>query len=389
MSGCERPLRKAKLKVLLLVTLSELGGAQHVVYVLARYLRSDYDMTVACAPGGFLVEKLREEQIRVVEIPELVRPLNPIRDLQAFLKLCHWMRRERFDLVHAHSTKAGLLGRLAAGLADVPIVLFTAHGWAFTEGRTYWKRWLLAQAERLAAKATAKIICVSERDRELALQFHVGRPDQLVVIHNGVNPQPFGQADGARARQQWGLEGTLVLTFVGRLATPKDPLILLKAIQNLSESKLILVGYGPLQPRVKRFIRQNGLANRVVLAGERRDIPEILAASDVFVFPSRWEGLPLTIIEAMMAGLPVVASRVGGLPELVEEGVTGFLVPPGDPQGLAKVLQRLLDDEELRRCMGEAGRQRALGNFTLDRMLHETHRVYEEVVGLRFGERCE
>jgi len=388
-SGAEGPLRKGKLTVLLLVTLSELGGAQHVVYVLARYLRSGYDTTVACASGGFLIEKLRQEQIRVVEIPELVRPLNPIRDLQAFLKLYRWMHRERFDLVHAHSTKAGLLGRLAARLAGVPIVLFTAHGWAFTEGRTYWKRWLLAQAERLAAKATTKIICVSERDRELALQFHVGRPDQLVVIHNGIDPQPFTRADGARVRRQWGLEGTAVLTSVGRLVPQKDPLTLLKAIQNLSKGKLILIGDGPLQPRVERFIRRNGLANRVILAGERRDIPEILAASDVFVLPSRWEGLPLTIIEAMMVGLPVVATRVSGVPELVEDGVTGFLVPSGDPQGLAKALQQLLDDEELRRRMGEAGRQRALGNFTLDRMLHETHRVYEKVVGLRFGERCE
>jgi len=299
-------------KVLLLVTLSELGGAQQIVYILSRHLRADYDVTVACAPGGFLIEKLREEQIRVVEIPELVRPLNPILDLKALLKLYRWLHREHFDLIHAHSTKAGLLGRLAARLAGMPAALFTAHGWAFTEGRAYWKRWLLAQVERLAAKVTTKIICVSEHDLRLALQFQVASPDQLIVIHNGVDPRPFLNADGNRIRRQLGLKGNPLLTFVGRLAPQKDPLTLLKAVQNLSEGRLILIGEGPLRSKALRFIRRNGLASRVVLAGERKDIPDVLAASDVFVLPSRWEGLPLTVIEAMIAGLPVVASRVGG-----------------------------------------------------------------------------
>lgn len=374
---------KARVKVLLLLTLSEWGGAQHIVYLLAKHLSDEYDITVACAPGGALIEKLRNESVCVVEIPQLTRLPSPWCDLRALFRLYLWMRRERFDLVHTHSTKAGLLGRLAAKLAGVPAVLFTAHGWAFTEGRTWWKRWLLAQVERMTTRLTTKIICVSEHDRELALQFTVAAPQNLVVIHNGIDPVPFLQASGARVQQELKLKGGPVLTFVGRLAPPKDLLTLLKAFERIRGGSLILVGDGPLRLQVEQFVRRRSLNDRVALLGARTDIPEILAASDVFVLPSRWEGLPLTIIEAMMAGLPVIATRVGGVSELVEDGVTGFLVPPRDPVALAKAIQKLFDDEELRLKMSQAGRKKALREFTLDRMLAETQRVYEEVLAAK------
>jgi len=368
-------------RIIHIITLSEWGGAQQVCYdIVTNLKRAGYPVEVACASGGELVDRLRGKGVPVHTVDALKRDFSPLNDLIALFALYRLIRRGRYIIVHCHSTKAGLLGRLAARLAQRPIILFTAHGWAFSEGRAYWKRWLLAQAERLVAKVTTKIICVSKHDRELALQFKVARPDQLVVVHNGIVPHRFLQADGARVRRQLGLEETPVLTFVGRLATPKDPLTLLRAIQSLSRGKLILVGDGPLQSRAERFIRQNGLASRVILTGARMDIPDILAASDVFVLSSRWEGLPLVIIEAMMVGLPVVASRVGGVPELVEDGITGFLVPPGDPEALAEALQRLFKDKELRRRMGEAGREKALRSFTLGRMLRETQAVYEEML---------
>jgi glycosyltransferase involved in cell wall biosynthesis len=392
MNNCEKllPSPKQKLRVLLLVTLSDWGGgAQHIVYVLAQHLRAGYDVTVACAPGGLLIDRLREEGIRVVEIPEFVRLVDPLRDLRVFLKLYRWMRRERFDVVHTHSTKAGFLGRLAARLAGVPAVLFTAHGWAFTEGRAYWKRWLIGQAERLAAKVTTKIICVSRHDQELALKFRVADEKKLVVIYNGIDPQAFTPASGSSVQKQLHIEGASVLTCVGRLAFQKDPLTLLKAFQKLSNCKLVLVGDGPLRPRVERFVLRNRLQGRAIIAGERQDIPEILAASDIFVLSSRWEGLPLTIIEAMLAGLPVVATGVGGVPELIEHGITGLLVSAGNASMLAEALHQLLQDKKLRQEMGEAGRKRALEKFSLDRMLQETTNVYQDVAKLRTGERRE
>lgn len=368
-------------KILHVITLSEWGGAQQVCYdIVTSFKKDKYTVDVACAPGGELVNRLRGQGIVVHRIDSLKRDISLLNDLRALFALYRLAKRRRYSIVHCHSTKAGLVGRLAARLAQVPVILFTAHGWAFSEGRAYWERWLLAQAERLAAKVTTKIICVSEHDRKLALRFKVAHQDQLIVIHNGIDPQPFLRADGGRVRQHLGLREAPVLSFAGRLARQKDPLTLLRAIQNISRGKLILAGDGPLQSQVERFIRQNGLTSQVILVGARTDIPDILAASDVFVLSSRWEGLPLVIIEAMVAGLPVVASRVGGVPELVEDGVTGFLVPPGNPEALAEALQRLFEDKELCRRMGEAGREKALRSFTLSRMLRETQAVYQEVL---------
>jgi len=363
-----------KPRVLLLVTLSEWGGAQHVVYLLAKHLSDEYEITVACAPGGELIAKLQAEKVCVVEIPSLRRNPHPWHDLRALGQLYRLMQRERFDIVHAHSTKAGLLGRLVAKLAGVRTVIFTAHGWAFTEGRRLWKRQFLALVERLAARFSEKIICVSEHDRQLALQFNVARPEQLTVIYNGF--PPFEQANGAAVRQELGLGASPVLTFVGRLAPPKDPLTLLEALRILPDCQLICVGDGPLRSETERFAAQHNLRDRVFFMGTRMDVPEILAASDIFVLASRWEGLPLSIIEAMLSGLSVVATSVGGVRELVEEGVTGLLVPPGDACSLAEALRKLLEDKSLRRQMGEAGRRRALERFTLERMIEEHRALY-------------
>lgn len=367
-------------RVLLLVTLSEWGGAQHVVYVLARHLRREYDVTVACAPGGELVERLGQEGVRVLAVPEFVRVPHPWRDLRALVRLVRLIRRERYDVVHAHSTKAGVLGRLAARLAGVPVVLFTAHGWAFTEGRAWWKRMALALVERFCGWLSTRLVCVSRHDHELALRFHVAT-GRLVTIRPGVDPGRFDRVDPRAVRAGLGIRSGPVIGFIGRLARPKEPLHLLEAFSRLSQGTLLMVGTGPLRPKVERFVRRHALEDRVLLVGPRENVPDLLAAMDIFVLPSRWEGLPLAIIEAMMAGLPVLATGVGGVPELVEDGVTGLLVPPRDPEALAWALARLLSDPPVRRRMGAAGREKAVREFRLDRMLEETSRLYKELLG--------
>jgi len=342
------------MRILYIATAAEFGGtAVHVLRLMEADVGKGYTVGLGSAPEPRLISEAKRLGVDLFPNPYFVRPVQLYKDLRALWPVFRAIRRFQPDLVSAHSTKAGYAARLVCAILHKPVI-FTAHGWAFTEGRSRWTRWLLALAERLAAKVTTKIITVSEHDRDLALEFKVGRPDQIVTVHNGVDPKPFLNADRVEVRQEFNLREELVLTMVGRLSPPKDPLTLLKACQLLKgEFKLLIVGDGELRGSMEQFIPDNGLDHSVALVGERKDIPEILA---------------------------VVATRVGGVPELVEDGITGFLVPPKDPGALAEALQKLIEDPELRRRMGEAGREKTLREFTLDLMLEETEKVYHEVL---------
>lgn len=362
-------------RLLQLITLSEWGGAQQYVLSLARGLRSQYDVTVACAPGGPLIDRLHAEGIRVIEVPSLVRTPHPLLDFKALQFLVRLMRREQFDLVHCHSTKAGLLGRIAARMAGVRIVLFTAHGWQFVGDWPLPLRLAMIAAEWLAARLSTAIICVSDYDRQIALRMGIGAPDRLVVVHNGVDPAPWLGNGQAPPPANGPRPSTAVM--VGRLTLQKDPVTLLDAWHRVDKPhRLIMVGDGPLLTDVKRQIERNGLSDRVALLDPTSDIPSLLRTADVFVQCSRWDGLPLAIIEAMMSGLPVVGTRVGGVAEVVGAGETGLLVPAQNPEALSSALNRLLHDPGLRARMGETGRRRALEHFTETRMIAETAEVY-------------
>ncbi len=363
----------------MVVTLPDWGGAQAYVHQLAVAARGRYDVTVACGAPGPLVSLLRQAGVPVVEIHSLRRNPHPLHDLNALRRLGRVLEQGRFDLIHLNSTKAGLIGRLAALLARVPVVIFTAHGWVFGSGRPAWQRFLLAGCERLAARATSRIICVSEHDRRLAAAYRVGRETQWIVIHNGLDPGPYLACEDT-LRCQLVPEGERLTTMVARLAFPKDPFTVVEAWLKAGRGKLCLVGDGPLRPLIeKRYAKEVG--RRLLILGHRSDLPRILAASDLFVLASRHEGSPLAILEAMFAGRAVVASETGGIPELVRHGETGLLVSPGDIGALASAIDSLLQDDEKRNRMGLLGRERALEYFSSERMIRETFRLYDEQLG--------
>jgi glycosyltransferase involved in cell wall biosynthesis len=342
-------------KVLVLITLAEIGGAQSYLMQLLPALTSGFDVTVAAWGPGPLRAAAERAGARFVPLEHVRRPISLVHDVLGLLELVRLCRRLRPDLVHANSSKAGILGRLAAFVARVPSRVFTVHGWAFaaypgTTGKAY--LW----ADRAMRPLTTTTICVAENERRLGLEARTCTAARTIVIHNAVDVGATSVADPGNAEP--------LLVSVGRLKYPKDFPTLLAAAERLGDRRFTLeiVGDGPERPDLERR-----LPARVTLAGGRDDVPALLARADVFVLSSRSEGLPVSVIEAMAAGLPVVASAVGGVPELVVDGETGLLVTPGDADALASALARLVDDPELRRSFGAAARRRALEEFDLPR----------------------
>jgi glycosyltransferase involved in cell wall biosynthesis len=343
-------------RILVLITLAEAGGAQSYVAGLLPALAGRFDVAVAAHGDGPLRDASRAAGVAFVPLRHVRRALHPIRDLLGLVELIALMRRAAPDIVHANSSKAGVLGRIAAVAAGVPVRIFTVHGWAFSASSgvvSTLYRW----ADRLVAPVTTLTICVAERERVAGLAAGTCRPGRTVVIPNGVDVEaaPPARHDG---------DPPLVIS-VGRLAEPKDAVTLVRALAAVPAGRFtgLIVGDGPDRELVAAEVRRLGLQDAVVLAGTRGDVPELLARADVFVLSSRSEGAPVSILEAMAAGLPVVATRVGGVEELVADGETGLLVPSGDPAAMSAALARLTADPALRRRLGAAARERARRHF--------------------------
>lgn len=359
------------MRVLVAITRGERGGAQIHVLDLIRGLKGHFTFEVVVGDDEFLAEALRAEQIPVHVVPELEREVAPGRDLRALRSLRQRIRMSRPDVVHTHSTKAGLLGRLAAWLEGVPSV-HTAHSWAFSDGIRRRRKAVAVPLEAAVARLTDGFIVVSEADKEVGLRYGVARPHQVHVVHNGVPDI------GPRASPDAG--DVPILTMVARMAAPKDHLLLLRSLSAVDVPfRVQFVGDGPLRAELEAATAELGLADRVEFLGVRADVPALLADSHVFALVSYQEGFPLSILEAMRAGLPVVASDVGGVSEAVHDGVTGSLVARDDQNGLARALGELLADADLRARQGRAGRALYEERFTVAQMVEKTADVYRRL----------
>lgn len=360
------------MRILYLITRSDLGGAQVHLLDLLRRLPSTIRPVVGVGEDGYFAEEVRNLGIPCRVVPQLVQPIAPVNDLRALFGLVKLVREVKPDLVHAHTSKAGILGRLAARIAGTPSV-FTAHTWCFVEGTSWKWKVIGVPSERFAARCCSAIINVSHANRNLALRYRISDRQYQVVIHNGIADTPH------RAKPYQSAIPTVVM--VARFCAQKDHSLLLRAISEIrTPARVVFVGDGPARPATEEESVRLGLRDRVEFLGERQDVAKILAAADVFALPTNWEGFPLSILEAMRAGLPVVASDVGGVSEGVVDGETGFHVPSGDVAAFRERLDWLLCRPSVRQQMGLAGRQRYEAEFTLDAMTHATLAVYRRVV---------
>jgi glycosyltransferase involved in cell wall biosynthesis len=363
------------MKVAFVITKSEFGGAQEYLRILMSSMRQ-HDLVLITGDTGYLTDVAAELGIPSRVCRFLVHPIRPWQDLKATIHMYRLLHELAPDLVHANSSKAGVVARLAALLAGIPAV-FTAHGWSFTEGAAGKSAILYKSIERAAAFITRQIICVSSYDERLALRYQVANGAQLMMVHNGIPDLP-----GCLARH-----GNAVprIVMVARFSVPKDYETLLHAASLLRQYqfKMQCVGDGPLLAASRQLADKLGLQSQVEFLGPRSDVSEILKDADIFALVSNWEGLPISVLEGMRAGLPVVATKVGGIPEAVADGKTGVLVPPRNVAELARALQGLIADPARRKSMGMSARERYLALFTSERMVTKTIGVYENILARR------
>ncbi len=362
-----------KKRLLLLITRSEPGGAQSHVLELLHGLRNKYELILATGEDGFLLDHAKELGVESYLLPSLKRKLSPLQDYRAYQEIRNIIQQIKPDLVHTHSSKAGILGRLAAHRLGVKNI-FTAHGWAFAEG-TPWARKLIGiPTEFIAGKWCDRIITVSHADKRLAVKHHIANQNKITVIHNGL-------ADIEQDLLANPVNETPILTMVARVAPPKNFICLLDALALIDDKYLLrVVGDGPELSHVQEYARKIGIEKNINFMGSRNDVPLILASSDIFILSSDWEGFPISIIEAMRAGLPVIASNVGGISEAIIEGRNGYLVPRGDAEMLSNAIRQLLADKNKRKEMGQCSRVLFEEQGTTVVMLEGIEKIYDTLL---------
>ena len=349
---------------------------RHFLLPLMRAMRARGHEVIGCCAEGPLLEDIRAEGFRVIAIP-FVRRLSPLAHLRAFWSLVAILRAEKPDLVHAHMPISGFLGRMAAWVAGVPAIAYTCHGFLFNHVSSSRPHRILSfSLEWIAARVTDVFLTVSEAEAADARRLGISRHAE--AARNGRDPAIFHPDPVARERTRAALgvaDNRVVIIAVSRLVWHKGYPELAEAMRSVADAELWVVGERLNSDRgadMAALLRSAGLGRRLRMLGYRTDIAALMAAADIFSLPSRFEGLPMSVIEAMLTGLPVVATNVRGPAEQVVDGVTGYSVPPGDAGALAVALATLARDAGLRRRMGQAGRARALDRYDEAKVLART-----------------
>ena len=380
------------IKVLHPITRLIVGGAQENTLFTAQYLNpSRYDVHVLTGrqtgSEGSLFHEAADNGIKVKILPDLVREISPQYDYMAFKKLTNLLRYEKFVIVHTHSSKAGILGRMAAQRSKVPIILHTVHGWSFHEQMHPALRMMYILLEKLAYRYSDAIIFVSKKDIELGKNSGILSKENYHLVRSAIPIDKFQRSLYSRSvnRENLGIPHDVpVIGNIGRFSAQKDPLSWIKVAKLvhaiLPDCQFLLVGDGPLKLTVETEIQRTGFPEKFIMTGIRRDVPEMLSAMDIFLITSLWEGLPRVIPQALSMGLPVVSNHINGIEEVVIDGRTGFLAEPGNIQLLADHCIRLLQEPANMKMLGENGMSLVRREFSLDRMICQIEAIYEELI---------
>ena len=370
------------MKIAYIITLADqYGGAQIHVRDLSKWmLAHGHEVCVIGGARGIVSEAIENNNVAYHEAKGIVRNIHPIKDIIAFFQVRKILKSLQPAIVSCHSSKAGLIGRLAARSLGQKVI-FTAHGWSFTEGISWKKRYVFRTLEWFTSFFSHHIITVSRYDKYLALKNRIAKSKAITVIHNGM---PFSP------RTQTQINTIPQLCMVARFSNQKDHTTLLNALSFLTHKDwhLNLIGGGD-DSTAQALAIALGIDDRVTFLGQRKDVPDILEAQDIYLLISHWEGFPRSIIEAMRASLPVITTSTAGSPESVDQFTTGYVVPERNPQKLSRAINLLISDPIRCSTMGEMGRLRYEKFFTFDQMAYKTLNVYESVLGIEHSKQPE
>ncbi|MEA3409523.1 MAG: glycosyltransferase, partial [Candidatus Eisenbacteria bacterium] len=377
-----------RIRVLHLITRLIVGGAQeNTIASVQRVNPERYDSHLWCGPQigseGSLFQDARDRGELPRVVTNLVREIRPLRDLAVVVQLARLMRRERFDIVHTHCSKAGIVGRVAAKLAGVPHIIHSLHGWAFHDRMNSIVRRVYVASESMMEPWTRPLVSVSKQTTKDGLEAGIGAPENYRLIRSGIPLDRFraDKARGRAVRAQLGInENDIVIGSVGRLAPQKNPMDFVKIAELLlarhTNLTFLYVGDGPMRESIEAATAARGIAESVRLLGVRDDVPDLLRAMDVFILTSLWEGLPRVVLQALATGLPVVAYNTAGIAEAVVQERNGFLVARGAVDETVELLDRLINDPIARAEMGRTAADDFDPAFSEDGMISDLERLY-------------
>lgn len=384
--------QKRKIKILRIIARMNIGGpALHVIILnseldFGRYV-SQLVTGIESSAEGNMYELAEEKGVHPIVIDALGREIFFKEDFRALIKLIRLINIEKPDIVHTHTAKAGTLGRIAAKLTGVPVIIHTFHGHVFHSYFGFFKSKFFLWLERLLAKFTNVIITVGEQQRREIIQYKVAEPEKVVSISLGLDLKPFvsTKTDQNKLRRELSLpRQTLLVGIVARLVPIKNHLCFLEStrliLQNFDNVRFLIIGDGELKTYLEQKARDLGLESRVIFMGFQHDLVKIYTGLDIVILSSFNEGLPVALIEAMAAGKPVISTNVGGVGDLILDGDNGLLVPSNDPMALAEAILYLLKNPERRKIMGDAGKKKAYPLFDKNRLLGDIDKLYRKLI---------
>ncbi len=377
------------MKILHIVGDSRFGGAASIILGLARVAQAErWDADVLTTDSVFQAAA-RQQGMGVVDLDVIRREIRPLWDLGGVFRLRAFLRAQSYDVVHTHTSKAGFAGRLAARLARVPIVVHTVHGFAFHESSPLSTRLFYAALERCASHWCDRMVSVSEFHRDWAVQLGMCRANRIVAIPNGIAEPVCGTYDRAKIREEIGFgSGDLLAVSIGRLAPDKGLEYLIEAAAMLPldcRIRIALAGDGPARDRLIRLTKQFKVTDRVHFIGFRKDVAELLAACDLVILPSLREGLSISLIEAMAAAKPIIATSIGSQREVARHGDMAWLVPPADAKSLRDAILRFTADPPAMTRLAASARAVYESWYTEQRMLQSYRQLYIELASAKLA----